>query len=147
MLTNELKNITREIREIRTVQFVPGVYADITLDVGKKNKGESIDTYRVTFPNPRRVDVFADETFNLTDSPEFQNVDGSDSKEWLDMTLAFPDFPDVYEAPSSNYLKRYKNLEESGKSLRHFLICTDANGMLHVLTHTPPVLTSFPDYF
>ena len=147
MLANELKNITREIREIRTVQFVPGAYADITLDVGEKNKGEAVDTYRVTFPNPRRVDVYADESFNQTDSPEHRCINGTDSAEWEGMTLAFPDFPEIYETPNSQYLKRYQSIEESGKGLRHFIICTDANGMIHILTHSQPVLTSFPDYF
>ena len=146
-MVNGLENIKREVREIRTVQFVPGAYADITLDVGEINKGEDLETYRITFPNPRRVDVFADENFNQADSPEWQDSKGSDSHEWCDMTLVFPDFPDVYETPSSKYLQRYQNLEEAGKDLRHFLICTDANGMIHVLTHNPPALTSFPDYF
>ncbi len=136
MSGEEIKSLKREVREIRTIQFVPGYYADITLEVGDLNNGQAVDIYRVTFPNPRRVDVFSDENFNESYCPE-----------WSEVTLAFPDFPDVYETPKSKYLQRYKNLEKSGKSLRHFVIHTDANGMIHVLTHHPPVLTSFPDWF
>jgi len=125
-----------EVREIKCINSLPGSFTDITLAIGSKQTGDAEYIYKVYFPNPRRVDAFSDDLLDEANQPNWKNTKD-----------AFPNFPDIYECQNSKYLKSYQKGQDGSQNLRHFLIHTDANGLVHILTHHHPVLTKVPESF